>query len=138
MNSQTLIKQSLDETFDPNNKKLFKKRTSIESKLSNFDNLVKKPKLFSIKSSISFNVQSSTDSNKNYTVTIESNSDDIIFQCNCGDQWNIKPRRNNCKHIGAVISNLLKKFVQNHQQNDVIGDNDMENILDKLNKILLL
>lgn len=98
--------QKLTNNYNP------KKRKYIENKLSNCDQLL--PILNDKKSKISFTIQSSTDSNKFYDVIILNTANGIEYQCNCGEQWNINPPRNNCKHIGAVLSNLLKTYVLNH------------------------
>jgi len=91
----------------------------------------------STNNSISFDVISSTDGNTKYTVKINS-LNGIEFECNCGDKWNIIPRRNNCKHIGCLIANIIKKYVNNSKSNKNTqisvssNDDDVSDILDKL------
>jgi hypothetical protein len=94
-----------------------RKRKNIETKFDNDDLVQTNTQAVE---TISFNVKSATDSNKHYQVSIINGIDDstgthgLNFSCTCGDQWNIRPRRNNCKHVGGVLGSLLKTYVKNH------------------------
>lgn len=96
-----------------------RKRKVIENKLSNCSELVKKElptTPLTCENEVIFVVQSETDSDKSYNVKIVNNQYGVKFECNCGDQWNITPPRNNCKHIGGTLSNMMKEFVLSHVQ----------------------
>ena len=87
-----------------------RKRKQIENKFTN-DDLVQPSALQS--NVVSFLVASSS-SDKQYIVTLKNSSDGVHFECNCGDQWGINPRRNNCKHVGGVVGTIMKSFVKTH------------------------
>lgn len=97
-----------------------RKRKTIEN---NFDNDGLVQTNTNDLESISFAVNSATDQKKQYLVSIvnginpNTGINGLNFACTCGDQWNIKPRRNNCKHIGGVLGSLLKVYVKNHTNN---------------------
>ena len=89
-----------------------KKRKSIENK---YDNEYLVNNYYNQSNNhISFIVNSQTNISNTYTVSINNGPNGIIFSCNCGDQWQISPKRNNCKHIGGVIGMLMSKYVNNH------------------------
>lgn len=87
-----------------------KKRKSIEQKFNHSDLVQTNDE----PQAISFNVSSETDNTKNYIVNLINGSDGLQFECNCGDQWNISPKRNNCKHVGGLVGNIVKTFVGTH------------------------
>ncbi len=99
-------------------KKTVKKRKDIENKLSGFIDLVQptftQESTNFMNNCVSFIVNSSTDHTKMYNVSIINGSDGIQFECNCGDRWAVTPKRNNCKHIGGVISSFIEIYVKNH------------------------
>ncbi len=99
----------------PKSKALAKKRKHIEDKLNEAELI--QPENFMQESQAVFNVVSSTDDTKVYTVSISNGFNGIKYECNCGDQWDVEPRRNNCRHIGGVIANMMKIFVFNHNDN---------------------
>ncbi len=120
------------------------KKRKIEDKLSDFTDLVHQGSpLFD--NNICFNVQSSTEASKMYEVSIINDHNGIKFECNCGDQWSVVPKRDHCKHIGGVISNLIKIYVRSHfnkidkidkiDKTEVMDDN-LENIIEKFKKLL--
>jgi hypothetical protein len=95
-----------------------RKRKHIQTKLSSCSELVKKELPTTVSSELEnqviFAVQSATDPKKSYNINIINGYQGVSFKCDCGDQWNINPPRNNCKHIGGVISNLIKEYVMCH------------------------
>ncbi len=96
-----------------------RKRKHIETKLSSCSELVKKemPAVpLTGENEVIFVVQSATDLQKSYNVKIVNDQNGVRFECTCGDQWNITPPRNNCKHVGGTLSNLIKEFVLSHAQ----------------------
>lgn len=106
------------------------KKRKIESKIDS------EKVIYSISTSldneICFDVISSTDKNKKYIVKIFNNNG-INMECNCGDQWGIKPRRNNCKHIGGIIGNIVKEYVLNNTKKE---GGDMDDIIEKFKGLM--
>ena len=47
--------------------------------------------------------------NKRHVVIL---NDNLQFECDCGDEWNISPKRNHCTHIGMVIGNMLRDYIK--------------------------
>lgn len=59
----------------------------------------------------------SSDASDLYTLSVDFDMDDahkvdINFRCSCGDKYS-KFGRNNCKHIGKVISTIMEKYIRN-------------------------
>jgi hypothetical protein len=124
-----------------------KKRKQIEDNLSNAENMVQKYCNDDQNNKITLSVQSSSDDNKTYNITILNTEYGIVYQCDCGDQWNIIPKRNNCKHIGATLSNLISIYVRNNfsvkqrklNKNDIpkhVDELDLDELMDKFKKLL--
>jgi len=107
------------------------KRKIVEKNLTQYDTLVKKSK-YDI-SAIKFNVSSSTDDTKSYEVKIYNMEEGIKLECDCGDQWGIKNKRNNCKHLGAVVSSILKQYICNQNKKS----DELDEIINKLDNIIL-
>lgn len=59
---------------------------------------------------VNFTVNSSRDSKKKYQTKIINDSTGFRFECNCGDQYGV-PTRDHCRHIGTVITSMLKRYV---------------------------
>lgn len=122
------------------------KKRRVENRLSNHDNLVlptiQKPSIYN---KTSFVVKSATQRDKEYIVQIMNGYEGILFECTCGDQYHVEPKRNNCKHIGGVISNIIKEYVKNNyvvarnskKQKNSNGNNlDIENIIDQFKTMM--
>lgn len=131
MSHQPNLKETITESLDLNLHN-HKKRRVVEQNLTQYESYVKKPKINLLQQEIRFNVDSTTEPNTQYIVGIQNQNDGIKLECNCGDTWSIHPRRNNCKHIGAVVSNILKQYIVNHNANT----DEMDDILNKLAKSL--
>lgn len=56
----------------------------------------------------------SSDRTKQYLVSIGYNKDGIQYQCNCGDQFGLKDKRNSCRHIATAVLQMNKAFLNNH------------------------
>ncbi len=104
----TTLKVNLSEPYGTT-----RKRKYIENKL----NEIKLLECDEPNNQILFTATSSNDEYKIYTIYISNDPNGVKLECTCGDQWGIIPRRNNCKHIGGIIANLMKVFVQNHKSN---------------------
>ncbi len=71
----------------------------------------------SAKSPVVFTIPASDNSDL-YTLTLDFDmSDDnsqieINYRCSCGDKYS-KFGRNNCKHVGKVISAMMEKYIRN-------------------------
>lgn len=94
-----------------------------------------------------FNVVSESNEKKHYIVALINGPNGIQFECNCGDQWNISPKRNNCKHVGGVVGNVVRTFVATHsyikqhkiKANDSakrINLDDMDDVIKEFGKLM--
>ena len=130
-----------------------RKRKTIQNKLTSCSELITNVQPDAgVPNETAFIVQSESDKSKLYHTKVFNNANGINFECNCGDQWNINPRRNNCKHIGGMIANLLKTYVENHNKNgckhqkntknsnarpyDDSDNDDIDNIIDKFKNLM--
>jgi len=58
----------------------------------------------------------SSDKKELYTSSLQIGNDDgqpsVTFKCDCGSKYGI-PNRDNCKHIGRVVSFIVEEYVKN-------------------------
>jgi len=85
-----------------------KRRKTLKRKFASLDPRDVSPS--AEENSMSFPVRSSRDKTKFYTVRLNNG---LRFTCNCGDQYGV-PTRNNCRHVGTVITTMLAKYVNSH------------------------
>ena len=64
-------------------------------------------------SALTLQVQS-TDKTKQYPVKIKYDANGITFECSCGDQFGMKEKRNNCKHVATAVLEMNKAFLDAH------------------------
>jgi len=79
----------------------------------------------------------SSDGKKKYHVNICYTQQGIIFECNCGDQFGIKEKRNHCKHVATAIVQMNKTFLDSHIKGDkiqAVDKNAICQIVDLLEK----
>ena len=109
-----------------------RKRQRIETKLNSKKCYVKTSD--QKKNAVVFDVTSATNNGTIYQINLSNTLQGVNFECSCGDQWNINPKRNNCKHIGSMLATLIRTYVQNHITTK--DDINMDDLLDKFKTIL--
>lgn len=89
-------------------------KNNEEQKLANYN--VETSTKYNI---LKFYVDSATRANAQYTVTVSTETGSIEMECNCGDQFGVKPRRTNCKHCRYIKAQITKS--QENPKNNVKG-----------------
>ncbi len=56
----------------------------------------------------------STDKTKQYPVKVKYDVNGISYECSCGDQFGMKQKRNNCKHVATAVLEMNKAFLDSH------------------------
>ncbi len=98
-----------------------KRQKNMEEKFNNSISLFKDDQDVISNNEVSINVKSSRVEDTEYEVKI-INDGKIRFECNCGDQYDISPRRKNCKHIACVLVNFMKFFIEGSEEKDATID----------------
>ena len=86
-------------------------------------------------STVKFQLNSSTEPDKKYNISFTNSPMGLILACNCGDQWNVSPQRNNCKHIGCTIANIIKTYLENSKVD--ISSSNIDELMDQFSKQML-
>lgn len=118
-----------------------KRRRTLKRKMDEMDGTQIAPSSDTGTGTASFNVASSTNQQL-YRVDIRFDNG-FNFACTCGDQFGV-PTRDHCKHIGNVITNMMKTYVTLYttkgksklKNGGIIHDMAIDDITDIFSKML--
>ncbi len=111
-----------------------KKRQVIENRLYR-PNIKAEIHPVATENELNFIVDSWKNDGSTYTVKI-TNENGINFQCDCGDQFSLPPRKS-CKHIANIIATMVQNYVEDQlkEEEDRKSTNDLTKMLNKILKL---